>query len=619
LGRLLGAPSAKRYSRKRINVLRIKRLTGAAGIPLGLLSVLAIVIVLPALSSCGSEKGVDPPPPPDPPILLSLSKTVLSVGDTLSIVGEKFAPTPSQNRVRFANSLASVPPHFVTADSLTDSLAVVVPEWATSGPLQVISSGATSDPVSVEILRAVGDVWVVGGDAAFDFKLPGTGAGEEYVLIPYSASTSGVANYFYTVTPGTTSVYPAPPAMSAGSGKGTVTFPLEFELSIREQAIDYIQRHAGDVRPLERAPQATAAAPMRVFNVLKCATCSTSNPANYNQVTANLVYTGSNTLIYADVNQPTGSFTQTDYDDLGLQFDTQTYDTTTSYFGTPSDIGDAGKVVILFTPQVNDLTPDGTASQGFISGFFLVNDLAPNFFSTSNGTEMFYAMVPDPNNQYGNTFSKNLVKGLMPATLAHEFEHMISFGFRFVTAGGGTTFGFTQLTWLEEGMAHMSEDLNGFTQSNQNRVNLYLPDPGAVSLMGGDSLEQRGGIFLFLRYLGDQLGEDIFKPMTQSACKGIPCVESATGTYFFTSVADYLATLFLDGAGVTLNPRYRYTSDVNLNVLANAIDSRTVSEGMFSSWVRGAGGDYYDMSGFQPPATNFRVTGGVRVIVARTN
>ncbi|MCK5406982.1 MAG: hypothetical protein KAJ37_05995, partial [Candidatus Krumholzibacteria bacterium] len=449
--------------------------------------------------------------------------------------------------------------------------------------------------------------------------LPGAGAGEEYLLIPYSASTSGAANYFYTVTPGTTSVYPAPPAMSAGSAAGTVTFPMEFELSIREQAIDYIQRHAGDVRPLERAARATAAAPMRKFNVLKCASCSTSNPANYNQVTANLVYSGNNTLLYADIDQPNGSFTQTDYDELGLQFDTQTYDTTTHYFGSPSDIGDAGKVVILFTPQVNELTGDDTAHLGFISGFFLVNDLAPNFFpSTSNGTEMFYAMVPDPNNERGNTFPKSLVKGLMPATLAHEFEHMISFGFRFVTAGSGTSFTFTQLTWLEEGMAHMCEDLNGFTTSNQNRVNWYLPDPGAVSLMGGDSLEQRGGIFLFLRYLGDQLGEDIFKPMTQSTCKGIPCVENATGTDYFTSVADYFATLFLDGAGVTLDPKYHYTSIVNLTLLANAIESRSVSEGMFSSWVRGAGADYYDMSGIQTPATNFRVTGGVRVIVART-
>jgi hypothetical protein len=311
--------------------------------------------------------------------------------------------------VRFANSLANVPPFFATAESL----AVEVPEWAASGPLQVTSSGATSAPVTVEILRGLGDVWVVGGDATFDFKLPDAGSNDEYMLIPFAASTSGSGNFPYSVTPGTASAYPSPPAMSAGSDAGTVTFPMEFELSIREQAIDYIQSHTGEARPLERAQRASAAAPMRTFSVLKCANCSTSDPGNYNQVTADLVYTGDNTLIYADVNQPTSGFTQTDYDDLGLQFDTQTYDTTTTYFGAPSDIGDIGKVIILFTPQVNELTPDGTASQGFISGFFLVNDLAPNFFSsTSNATEMFYAMVPDPNGEYGNTLRTDLVSAL---------------------------------------------------------------------------------------------------------------------------------------------------------------------------------------------------------------
>jgi hypothetical protein len=84
-------------------------------------------------------------------------------------------------------------------------------------------------------------------------------------------------------------------------------------------------------------------------------------------------------------------------------------------------------------------------------------------------------------------------------------------------------------------------------------------------------------------------------------------------------VADYLATLFLDGTtGVTLDPKYHYTSNVNLNALADAIGVRTVGDGEFTGWVRGAAGDYYDLSGIQSPATNFRVTGGIRVIVVRT-
>jgi len=575
------------------------------------LFVLALTITV---LSCAKDDPADPGPVHPTPLLDSLSSIVLSPGDTLLIIGENFLPVLSSNRVRFANSLASVAPFFATEDTLI----VRVPQWAATGPLQVTTSGSTSSPVTVEIVRGIGDVWVIGGAKSYSFKLPDTG-NESYLFIPHSVSTSGGSNSGYQITPQTTSSYPTP--LMAERGKGTVTLPEAFEISIRQQFIEHVQSKSGQVSPIAKAAPVTTPAAQATFNVLKCTNCSTGDPASYATVNASLVYTGANVLIYADDNMPSGGFSPTDYNDLGSQFDVQTFPTDTTHFGPPTDIDSNGRILVLFTPVVNDLTPPGTAGSGFISGFFLVNDLAPNIFTTANSAEIFYSMVPDPNNEHGNTFSTNTVKQIMPATLAHEFEHMISFGYRFIVAGNGTSFSHTQQTWLEEGMAHMAEDLNGFTSSNQNRLNLYLIDPGNVSLFGSDTLEQRGGIFLFLRYLTDQLGEGVLKPMTRSICQGRACVQSVSGEDFFVTVADFLATLFLDGTGVTLNPRYNYTSNVNLNVLATAIASRSVSDGAFSSSVRGASGDFVEMDGIQSPATNFSVSnssGNVRVLVVRT-
>ena len=50
--------------------------------------------------------------------------------------------------------------------------------------------------------------------------------------------------------------------------------------------------------------------------------------------------------------------------------------------------------------------------------------------------------------------------------------------------------------------------------------------------MGNDTLEQRGSIFLFLRYLGDHLGNTIYKSIVQSNSVCTACVAKVTGGAF---------------------------------------------------------------------------------------
>ncbi|MDH3217437.1 MAG: IPT/TIG domain-containing protein [Candidatus Krumholzibacteria bacterium] len=513
-----------------------------------------ILLLLPVVYSCGNDgSATDGGPPPPMPSITALSATNLSPGDTLAIKGSNFASATVDNRVVFNNALANPTPFFVQPDSL----AVVVPLWANSGALRVISRGVSSAPATVVIERGLGEPFVVGGGASFEFKLPAPTGSERFIMIPYSASAAGIANFLYSVTPGTTSVFPSPPALKRSADRGTVDFRLEFEAMTRKEGLEHIERHMKEGRPIVKTAAPAVPDSIRNFWVLN----TTTSPLTFTRITAARRYwvdsPTSAALIYADVNQPSGSFDQADYDAFGAQFDSQIFPTDTTFFGPPTDIDGNERVMILFTPEVNKLTPPGQARNGYISGFFFNIDLASGS-ANSNGGEVFYAMVPDPNNDLGNTFPKQEVTDIIPGTLAHEFEHMISFGYRFVTLGNGTSTAFTQLTWLEEGMAHIAENLNGFHDSNKGRGDLYLLDPGAVSIMGGDTLEQRGGIFLFLRYMGDQLGDGIFRSILRSSCRGRTCVQGVSGEDFFTSVANFLATVYLNGRPWVSDPKFHY-------------------------------------------------------------
>jgi len=530
-----------------------------------------------------------------------------------------------------------------TFSASSTQLDVVVPVNANSGGMYVTSSGASSNKINLTIERAVGDVWVMGGGESYGFDVPASSGSEEYLVVAHSA-TSGGQSWAFGVTPRSTAAFSAaaPGLISTSrTSTGTPSFHGQFEVRAREQAIEFLRGLNGSSKlpaPKSSRPSLSAPAPTETFHVLNCSdlsNCSTLDPGNFVSVTATLQYLGTHVLIYSDDTQPAGSFTPQDYQDLGLEFDNSIYPINTTHFGTPTDIDGNGKIVVLFTPRVNDLTPDGTAQEkGFISGFVLLNDLSSIFpTGTTNLMEIFYSMVPDPGGEYGNVFPADRVRDIVPGTLAHEFEHMISNGHRFVTLGGGTDPSYIQQTFLEEGMAHMAEDLNEFDGQNIARASLYLAAPGpyATSILGNselrpyniDTLEQRGGIFLFLRYLGDQIDETIFKTIVQSKKVGIASIEDVTKTNFYTSVGDFLATLYLSGRGITDDPKYNYTS-INLlrDFSAISVSNRTVGGGLFNASVRSVGGHFNLVTGGQTPSIHFDVTSGsgaqMRMVVVRT-
>lgn len=177
------------------------------------------------------------------------------------------------------------------------------------------------------------------------------------------------------------------------------------------------------------------------------------------------------------------------------------------FFGRESDVNGDGRFAVLFTRVVNGL---GASSGGIVTGFFYAVDLFDESqYPMSNEMEVFYTFVPDPSGALGPTISQSFaITNILPGVLPHEYQHMISFNRHYFENGGSAEVG-----WLNEGFSHLAEDIYGSDGSgymtasgleNPARVATYLSNISNVCFSCGTSLNQRGGSYLFLRYLYEQ-------------------------------------------------------------------------------------------------------------------
>jgi hypothetical protein len=353
------------------------------------------------------------------------------------------------------------------------------------------------------------------------------------------------------------------PVLRAGAGELARSFEKrkwEDISNLLEGGAPVINGDGAGSEPLKSSLEPQA----REFFVYSNTGGSTLDPDNFTLVTADLKFEGTHTLLYVDQNTHVTCISDPEAEALGLEFENHIYETNTTSFGHESDINKDGKVVILLTPVVNQLTPPGGATSGYIAGFFLPSDLLPTYVPTgaSNGMEIYYSMVPDPNGIYGNVYDKTSALDVIEGVIAHEFQHMIMFNYRVLIFGDGYRGTYMAELWVDEGLAHIAEDLNNHDQSNIRRADLFLDDPGDVTLIyGGDDLEERGASFLFFRYLGDRFGESIYADIVQTKKTGTANIEAVTGLDFKEIFTDWAATMYFESRGVTpSDPKYAYTS-----------------------------------------------------------
>ena len=488
-------------------------------------------------------------------------------GETVSITGANFSLLAAENTVRFGAFEA-----LVEIASATQ-LQVRAPRCLPGRPVDLsVSLGAVeSERLGIQTVAAdvpdlalnPGQGFVAASTSQLDCLRVPIEDGGAFLLVAQNAAPSFIADLRLTVRGvGAGGIVAAPPPPLATAAAVTA----DWELALRERERMFEGAFA---RPAPTDRAAAVAVPQigerREFSVLTAGNEIERIDAEVRAVT-------NHAILYEDLDAPAGGLTAQDFASLGAVFDDPIRPTVTAAFGLPSDIDENDRVIILFTPRVNKLTPRGQNT--FIVGFFFGCDLLPaSRCADTNLSEIFYSFVPDPGAQFGDARSKTQVLQTVPSVLAHEFQHMISFVSRNQTLDD---------LWLSEALAHSAEDIvadefvargdqaraDQFRLQNYNRASRYLESAAETSLVGESgtgTLEMRGGAWLLIKYLmGHYGGTSLLGALTRSAATGSANISGATGQPWRRLLGEFAVALWADDApdlaGTAVETRFTFTN-----------------------------------------------------------
>lgn len=522
-----------------------------------------------------------------------------NAGDTITITGRNFSPQGDDNLVLFGGFRGKV------ISATTTQLRAVVPVCVPSRVVTVVASlGAVSSaPAQMEVRGspatslqlARGEVRTITDPNELGcFRLPGGISGYTVLLIPqnYSDVASSFLNVQLAGLTGGNVVTSTADDYRVGSSSDLAS---SFEAKLRLRENDLLQGigSAANARPLPQASSVAACpTPARVGD--SCSFQVIDKDDKFVSVNAQLKAISTRALVYQDANSPTGGLTEANFLTLAASFDDPIYSADVAAFGTPTDMDNNGKIIILLTPVVNAMTPSGSSS--FIAGFFYGCDLVSrSACSGSNGGEIFYTMTADPTGQFSSARTVLSVLRSLPPVLAHEFQHMIHFGFRKST----------DALWLSEGLAHHAEDIvadvyaargdavtaTQFRAQNFTRASRFLSDPSGTSLIaenGTGSLELRGASWLFVKYLVGQHSSTILRQLVQTTESSVSNVVRQTGKSWSTLLANWAVALYADDApelaGVTVRPEYTFPN-MNLRTTLGASYTLRPSTQSFADFV----------------------------------
>jgi len=513
------------------------------------------------------------------PEILAITPDRALAGGMVRISGRNFGPVPTDHAVFFGNMRGSV------VDGSATELEVVVPACIPTRSVPVTVQlgpvGSLPAPLEVEggesspLVLARGEATTLSSPSELAcIRLPAGPTSARYLVIAqnaYDDADRELPIHLGALTgPVTAPPFDPTPARTLTftvDGPGEAGARWDAELRARERRLSpaaALPAH-GELRALGQTA-VPEVGDRRQFWVI-------NKDNRFSRVTAEVKYVSERAVFYQDIRAPAGGFSAADFAALGRLFDDPIYDVVTATFGAPSDVDGDGRIIILFTPVVNEMTPRG--SNGFIAGFFYGLDLTtePN----SNRAEIFYSLVPDPNGEVGDRRATSDVLRVVPPLLAHEFQHMVHFNQRFLLRRVGT-----DVLWLSEALAHMAEDIVAgalrdrgqdadaaqFAAQNLHRAGLYLANPGGASLISDEppgSLEERGAQWLFVKYLaGHYGGTELLRALTQTTLSGVNNVTAATGRSWRSLLAEWSVALWADGApelrGVALEPRFTYAN-----------------------------------------------------------
>jgi hypothetical protein len=534
---------------------------------------------------------------------------VTPAADTMTVGGTVFFVPRVMNAVG-----DTLPNQIVTWSTSDPDIATVDPQGivtAVAPGTAVITAtqGSLTGSASMVVCPAigVGGVYVASMPAGASLCL---GEGE-YTVVPVNTSTAdttalGVTGAGIIPVSGapTPALAPGGPRLSRAAGPQP-DYAFERRLRQRERR-DFTGRipsrapaPRGPGRPrFAITPGLPAVGALMSLNVQTAQSCS-----NPDTRTGRVVAVGASVIVVADTMNPAGGFTAADYAAIADSFDANVHQVVTGVFGVPSDRDGNGRAVAFYTRAVNELTPPGSAS--YVGGFFFARDLYTAVgCPTSNLGEMFYMLVPDPTGAVnGNVRSAGFVRDVTLGTLAHEYEHLINASRRmWVNASWNGQF---EETWLDEGLAHVAEELmfyrvSGLTsgtnanlaaiadggavqaaffkyqESNFGRLRQWLLAPQSSGpFQADDDLATRGSAWAFLRYAADRrVGTEasFWNALVNTSNRGLANLQAVLGTDPLPWFRDFAAAMYADDAA-GLSPEVEFTQPSwNFRSIYGALD-----------------------------------------------
>ncbi len=269
-----------------------------------------------------------------------------------------------------------------------------------------------------------------------------------------------------------------------------------------------------------------------------------ASPSNYVPVRGVLKGVGRTVQIYVS-SDDAAAVDRELLKDLITSFDDRINPLTSATFGPSYDTDRDGRFTILLSSWLGHLAGGRHAVHGFVRVADLDPSVPPPF---GNHCDMMYLNSSLKAGPYSR------------AVTAHEYMHAVMYSQKCLknSPRGGTNW--EEEGWLDEAIAHLAEDLHGFSTSNIDyRVSAFLSRPESYQLVVDDyfaadlfrSHGNRGSTYLFLRWCVDQYGPGLIPAMVQSSRRGVANLEAATGSTFRNLYRRWSLALYLSG----LDPR----------------------------------------------------------------
>ncbi len=357
-----------------------------------------------------------------------------------------------------------------------------------------------------------------------------------------------------------------------------------------------------------------------------------------------------------DLENPVGGFTTEDIQQMSREFDARIYTTVTSFFGLPTDLDGNGRIGVVLTKRVNEMSG--------VAGFVTPSDLIPRFACPgSNDGEIYYGFVPDPSGVAGDPMSRDAVMAIAVPTIAHEFTHIIQLGNRVIVNGLEP-----HSVWIMEGQARLAEEITGHAfegrvggQNYGYNIAFNLDNPTSFSWYSSGFI----GLFQYygfrdpeskvptapeectwlsrkpdnpspcignqdvyaapwslLRWISDHFGANyadgergLHQALIRSRSTGFAALAEVTGVPIRTLLAQWAATLYVDdrisGAANALQLPSWNLFDIESNVFQSAsLIPRSREFRSFSDEfnVRAGSSAYFRVSGVSRPGTAVRIS-----------